>query len=177
MTLSFCARLQTRKRVGAFLDLAALLHASEPGRYRFVVAGPDEGELGSVEAFRRDRPDVGVEYRGALSATGARALLAESDVFVLPSVDEPFPMTVLEALAVGTPAIVTDSCGIAADLAAVDAAKVTDGSPTQLADAVRALVADWPAASERAREAIRTQYSIASIATKLAAEYQRAIAG
>jgi glycosyltransferase involved in cell wall biosynthesis len=174
-TITFCARLHRRKRVSAFLAMAALLTERDDTKYRFVVAGPDEGELEVVEQFRRDRPDVGVEYRGALSGGEARALLAAADVYVLPSVDEPFPMTVLEALAVGTPAVVTDSCGIADLLQEHDAAKVTDGSPEQLAAAVRSLLAEWPDASARSREVIRTNFSIESIASQLAAEYEAAL--
>ena len=37
----------------------------------------------------------------------------DADIYVLPSVYETFPMTVLEACACGTPVIVTDRCGIA----------------------------------------------------------------
>ena len=177
-TITFCARLQRRKRVGAFLEMAALLAAERGGRYRFVVAGPDEGELGVVEQFQRDHPQLGIDYRGALSGEAARALLADSDVFVLPSVDEPFPMTVLEALAVGTPAVVTDSCGIAVALQEQKAAQVTDGSPAQLATAVTTLLASperWQEESARSTAAIRTQYSIESIATQLAAQYEAAL--
>lgn len=177
-TVSFCARLHPRKRVGAFLEMAALLADRAPGRFRFVVAGPDEGELVVVERFQQAHRELGVEYRGALSAAAARSLLAESDVFVLPSVDEPFPMTVLEALAVGTPSVVTDSCGIATALQEHDAAAVTDGSPEQLSAAVSAFVAspeEWAKASARSRDVIRTHYSIESIARQLAAEYQRAV--
>ncbi len=43
-------------------------------------------------------------------------MLMEVDLVVLPSKDEPFPMIVLEALAVGTSVLVMPSCGISMEL-------------------------------------------------------------
>ncbi|MCZ0970952.1 glycosyltransferase [Streptomyces albulus] len=43
-----------------------------------------------------------VAYGGTLDHDAAVRRLARATVYVLPSVDEPFPMGVLEALAVGT---------------------------------------------------------------------------
>lgn len=63
------------------------------------------------------RPDVpsqpGVEVLGRIHdrATVDR-LYAEADVFVLPSVFDPFPLVLLEAMAHGVPVVTTASCGI-----------------------------------------------------------------
>ena len=40
-------------------------------------------------------------------------VLSETDLLILPSKDEPFPMVILEALSVGTSVLVMPSCGIA----------------------------------------------------------------
>ena len=57
-----------------------------------------------------------LEYKGSLQAHDVQRMLAEIDVLVLPSKDEPFPMVVLEALAVGTQVLVMPSCGFAEEL-------------------------------------------------------------
>ena len=47
-------------------------------------------------------------------------MLARSNLLILPSKDEPFPMVILEALAVGTPVVVNPSCGFAKELEKID---------------------------------------------------------
>lgn len=171
----FCARLHPRKRVGAFLEMAALLCRAS-SQFRFIVAGPDEGDLCLVEDFIRSHPTLPVSYIGALSGKEARQLITDAHLFVLPSRDEPFPMTVLESLALGTPAVVTDTCGIAERLHDLDAISVTDGSPQQLAKAVRQLANEstWRARSRRGQEAVRTHFSIAAVADELLSLYSHA---
>jgi glycosyltransferase involved in cell wall biosynthesis len=138
----FLARLHPRKRPEAFVEMAALVHKEIP-EARFTLYGADEGSLPAVRRLIADRglTDV-VSYGGALEHSAALEAYRRAAVYVLPSVHEPFPMTVLEALAEGTPVVCTDSSGIAAQLADRDAALVTDGSPEALADAVSLLLED-----------------------------------
>ena len=51
-------------------------------------------------------------YTGPLYATDKLSAYVDSNIYVLPSIYETFPMTVLEAFACGKPVIVTDRCGI-----------------------------------------------------------------
>lgn len=104
------------------------------GRFRILMVGNDFLRKGShylLEAFRlldladgelfirgyipnsyRDRiRDSRVHVVGELPADRLRALYSESDVFVQPSIDEGFGMTVLEALAYGLPVVVTENVG------------------------------------------------------------------
>ena len=94
----FLARLQSRKRVMDFLEMAAILHSrNRPAR--FSIVGPDEGEL---PRLRRGISELGlhglVTYEGALPPERVQARLLRASVYVLPSVDEPFPMSLLESL-------------------------------------------------------------------------------
>jgi glycosyltransferase involved in cell wall biosynthesis len=79
-------------------------------------------------------------------------------------------MVVLEALAVGTPVVATDRCHIAPELQAAGAARITDGSPAQLADAVAGLLDD-PALVRQQRDAgrrlVSERYSIAAVTEQL----------
>lgn len=137
----FLARLHPRKRVLAFAEMAAVLH--ERGvRARFAVVGPDEGDLAALTAFVAAHPGLPLTYEGSIAPGASTARLAEADVYVLPSVREVFPMTVLEALAVGTPVVLTDDCGLSDELDGAGAALVTDGSPGSLADAVSSILSD-----------------------------------
>ncbi|MFJ4621879.1 glycosyltransferase [Streptomyces sp. NPDC088812] len=171
----FLARLHPRKRPEAFVEMAALVH-KEMSEARFTLYGADEGSLPAVRRLVADRglTDV-VTYGGALEHSAALEAYRRAAVYVLPSVREPFPMTVLEALAEGTPVVCTDSSGIAAELARRDAALVTDGSPEALADAVCLLLADEDLRARLAaagRRAIDEVFSIRAVADRLEDVYR-----
>ncbi|WP_435193544.1 glycosyltransferase [Streptomyces sp. NRRL F-5630] len=122
--LVYAARLQARKRPTDFVAAIPEILAAHP-EARFTVAGPDEGEREAVHALvdtlgLRDK----VALPGPLSGEDMLRTLREATVYVLPAVDEPFPMSVLEALSVGTPAVVTTSNGLAKDIARAGAGRV-----------------------------------------------------
>lgn len=172
----FCARLHPRKRVLAFARMAKILLAGGI-EARFAVAGPDEGDLAGLRAFlgSNDIADR-VEYLGALPPHEVRPALAAADVYVLPSEREPFPMTLLEAMAEGTPAVITDGCMIAPKLAAAGGPIVTDGTPEGLARAVREILGSKDAAArigDHSRALIESDFSISAVVDQLEQIYRR----
>ncbi len=84
-----------------------------------VFAGPDEGgveaELGQMATQLGVRTKV--QFAGPLFGEAKWAAYRDADVFVLPSQNENFGNTAAEAVAAGTPVIVTEHCGIAPLLA------------------------------------------------------------
>ncbi|MFJ9467916.1 glycosyltransferase [Streptomyces caniferus] len=170
----FLARLQSRKRPEAFVRMAALVHRKRP-EVSFTLHGSDEGRLAEVRRLIAEE-GLGevVTYGGALAHDAAVRRTARATVYVLPSVDEPFPMSVLESLAVGTPVVCTDSCGIAAALQQREAALVTDGSPEELADAVLRLLEDRPLrerVTRAGRAALEAEFSLAAVTDRLEERY------
>ncbi|MEU9034818.1 glycosyltransferase [Streptomyces sp. NPDC048352] len=172
----YAARLQARKRPVDFVDAAPAVLAVHPDA-EFVVAGPDEGELSAVRA-RVAALGLGNRFTvpGALSGAGVLAELRRAHVYVLPSVDEPFPMSVLEALAVGVPAVVTHSNGLARDIAAADAGRAVAPGPRTVAEAVLDLLD--PVANTRASAAARElaagAFSMDAVLDTLTAVYEGA---
>lgn len=151
----FLARLHPRKRVLAFAEMAAKLH--EGGlRARFVVIGPDEGDLAALTIFIDAHPDVPLVYEGSLAPGASGVRLAAADVYVLPSIKEVFPMTALEAMSVGTPVVITRDCGMSEELETSGAALVTDGTVESLGAAVSSILED-----ESARERLLDGMQIA----------------
>jgi glycosyltransferase involved in cell wall biosynthesis len=151
----FCARLHPRKRPVAFVQVAAEL-ARRGVNASFALIGPDEGELGAVrDTIAKEGVAELVQYEGALDYSVVIDRMTQADVYVLPSVNEPFPMSLLEALSVGLPSVCTDSCDISAELREHRAAVVTDGSVEAMADAVEAILSDDFLRAELASNAVR----------------------
>lgn len=86
-------------------------------------------------------------------------LLSVADVFALPSHHENFGVAVVEAMASGTPVVVSDRVGIHREISAARAGLVTRLEPAELSRAIGRLL-DNPGAREqmgRAGEALATQ--------------------
>ena len=61
-----------------------------------------------------------VIFTGQVPRASAHQLLAAADVLAVPSYCEGMPKTAVEAAALGTPVVLTDTCGVAAELARRD---------------------------------------------------------
>lgn len=173
----FLARLHPVKRPEAFVRMAALVHHKHP-ETTFTLHGADEGRLAEVSRLiGREGLTGTVEYGGPLDHAAALRRLARATVYVLPSEAEVFPMSVLEALAAGTPVVCSRTCGLAPELERRGAALVTDGSPERLAEAVLALLEDrelYARTVRAGRTAVVERYSIASVADRLEGLYHSA---
>ena len=109
----FLGRLVPRK--GADFLIEALPQVAD-GKARLVIAGP-EGENGYLEFLKKKACTLRVEHRvlfaGPLYEESKKAALVDADVFVLASRYENFGNSAAEAVACGTPVVVSDRCGIA----------------------------------------------------------------
>jgi glycosyltransferase involved in cell wall biosynthesis len=175
----FLARLASRKRPRIFVEAARHLRHNHP-ELRFTLVGPDEGEGRHVASAiaAASAEGVPIHWEGALAPEQTLARLGRSTIYVLPSVDEPYPMSVLEAMSVGRPVVITDTCGLAGFVRRTGAGIVVDDSAAALSAAIAELAADPSAAAEQGRrgqEAVRSELSMAAIAEQLAAHYSAAL--
>jgi glycosyltransferase involved in cell wall biosynthesis len=110
----FCSRLDKRKGVNKFIDIAEQFKESD---LSFEIYGPDGGELNFVKSeIKRKNISNTLKYKGSLPSNEVQNMLQGVDLLILPSKDEPFPMVILESLAVGTQVLVMPSCGFAGQL-------------------------------------------------------------
>ena len=171
----FLARLHSRKRPMAFVAMAEALAPNHP-EMKFIIAGPDEGEGASVaRAIANSRFSSQIEWRGPVPPDDTEAVMSAARVYVLPSMGEVFPMSVLEAFRTGTPVVTTDSLGIARACKRYGAADVTDGSPENLAEAVEKILSDRRVAERLRRgghDFLRAELDIRSVALELQQIYE-----
>lgn len=177
-TILFLARLHPRKRVLAFLAAAeAMLEKGVSARFR--VVGPDGGDLAAAIALAERGPLRGrVKFVGAVSPKGAAEEFIKADLYILPSVNEPFPMTVLEALSQGVPTIVTDSCHIATELGELKAALVTPPNAEAIAETAASIFESAELYSELSANGLRaskTYFNVDTVTDLLEGALQRAI--
>ena len=108
----FLGRLAIQKGGWQFLEMAAQVHHLRPD-VQFVIAGDGHlmGELieRSIALGLRDC----VMFAGAVNSNEAKRLYAQADCFVMPSLSEPFGLVALEAIAQGTPVILSRQSGAA----------------------------------------------------------------
>jgi len=107
----FLGRLHPKKGLDILVAALSLVTRRWPD-LEAIVAGPDEAnEWARVsEILDRLQPKPRVRYVGSVFGIEKHTLLAESTVFVLPSHSENFGQAVVEALACGTPVIVSRNC-------------------------------------------------------------------
>lgn len=136
----FLARLQERKRPLEFVRVAQKLAQKYPNS-RFTLVGPDEGQgnavLGKLAA---DNADGRIRWVGSLPADQTVARMAEAQVYVLPSENEPYGMTVVEAMTVGLPVVVMQDCGLAPEILETGSGLVADYSSTGLEETIEELI-------------------------------------
>lgn len=175
----FLARLHWRKRPLVFVKMAARIHSMFPN-VKFSIVGPDEGEAAAVVAAveRMGLADV-VTLEGALEPSEVTRRIGQAMIYVLPSVNEPFPMTVLEAMSLGKPVVITDTCGLAEFVSEAAAGVVVDSSLESLVEGVARLLADdehRTNAGMSGRKLAQDTFSMRPVATQLVSSYEEAIA-
>ncbi len=151
------------------------VHALEelPGVHLALVgAGAEEGNLRNLVARTglRDR----VHFLGQVAHDILPALLSAADAMVLPSASEGLANAWIEALACGTPLVISDVGGAREVVTRPDAGRLAARDPKAIAFAVRELLANPPAPEAVAQCA--AHFSWEANATALATYYERLVA-
>ena len=141
-------------------------------RARLVLAG--HGETVEVNQFVAGEP--GIKVLPWIDTAERDQLLADSDVFALPSYVEGLPMALLEAMAAGMPSITSPVGGIPDCFThGMEGLLVTPGDIGQLTDAMARLITDEDlrhSAGQRAYVRARN-YDVHAYARRLSDYYQR----
>jgi len=159
------ARLEAEKDVGSLVTAMDKVRASAPAA-RCLIAG--QGSLRPALEQQIQGLGLGDVVRLLGFRADALALIAAADLFVLPSLAEPFGLALLEAMALGRPVIATRAGGpLEIVEAGVTGLLVPPASPGALAEAIRRLLSD-PAAARHLGETGRARFAAKFTAERMA---------
>lgn len=174
----FISRLEERKHP-EYVAIASVELADEFPDVVFSVVGSDQGALRSVLRVRDEAKRAGLhprlELSGAVSPETAIGRIERAAVVALPSVEEPFPMVILEAMSYGKPVVITRECGVATSVTEAWAGIVIAPEPQEFVAAIRELLGSTDLREQMGRNGfhlVRDRLSDIAVARVLAADYQ-----
>jgi glycogen(starch) synthase len=151
----FLGRITFQKGPDYFVEAASLVLKNIPG-VRFVMAGSGDMMPQMMERVAELQMGAHFSFPGFLRGEDVERMYAMSDLYVMPSVSEPFGISPLEAMLYDVPVIISRQSGVAEILH--HALKVDFWNVKELADKMIALLS-YPALgnemSERAREELK----------------------
>jgi glycosyltransferase involved in cell wall biosynthesis len=170
------ARLQREKDIRSLVAAMTEVTAACPS-VRCLIAGEGAEKEALAAQIREADLEASVSLLGFRK--DALSLIQAGDVFVLPSLAEPFGLVLLEAMALGKPVIATRAGGppeIVRD--GETGLLVPPSDPKAMAEAILRLLADpqvRQAMARRGRERYQTHYTVERMTRATLALYQRAL--
>lgn len=164
----FVGRVSPEKGLHVLLEAFKSVVAKEPDAQLKIAGGPDIPPLSFIveqssdsmvrdlrrfynsnyveylQNFAKTAPMTQVSFVGAVPHAQLNTILRQADIFVQPSVwGEPFPLSVIEAMASGLPVIASRAGGLSESvLNGETGVLVEPNKPAALADAMLGLVSD-----------------------------------
>jgi len=136
-TVTFLGRITMQKGPEYFVEAAARVLQKTRG-VRFVMAGSGDKMNEMIDLVAQRGIADHFHFTGFLKGRAVHEMLAESDVYIMPSVSEPFGISPLEAMQVGTPTIISKQSGCAEIL--THAIKTDYWDIDAMADAIYSIV-------------------------------------
>jgi|LakMenEpi03Aug12_release.lakeMendotaPanAssembly.Ray.scaffolds.fasta_scaffold00945_51 glycosyltransferase involved in cell wall biosynthesis len=171
----FLSRLHPKKQLENLLDALALLRGRQPNAsWLLQIAGDgDPSYLSSLrQRARRLQIDEHLQWLGYVEGERKWHTLDAADWFVLPSASENFGIAAIEALAAGTPVILSTGVAVAEAITAAEAGRLCDPEPYALSLVLEESLAGPPAAMRAAAiDLAATAYGWPAIAARLETTY------
>jgi colanic acid/amylovoran biosynthesis glycosyltransferase len=148
-------------------------------KYRIIGGGPLEQTLQAQVA------DLGlgeiVEFMGPRDQKEVRCALSEADLFLLPSIAEALPVSIMEAMASGLPVLATDVGGVSELVKDGETGRLVRPADSQgLAAALLELLDEpnrWSELGSAGRRLVEQRYNMEVLNRRLVEHYESLVAG
>jgi poly(glycerol-phosphate) alpha-glucosyltransferase len=175
-TLLYLGRLHPKKNISNLIRAWNETFNSQHGsgeRWVLAIAGWDQG--GYESELKRTATGASVVFLGSRFGAEKSECYRTCDAFILPSLSEGLPMTVLEAWAYAKPVLMTPECNLPEGFSA-DAALRIGPSAEEIAAGLKQLVEmsddDRAAMGARGRTLVATRFSWPRIGEQMRAVYE-----
>jgi glycosyltransferase involved in cell wall biosynthesis len=172
----FLSRLHPKKQLPLLFEALAAVQRRRPAAdWSLAVAG--DGDPAYLQQLQQRASELGLDQRihwlGFVAGAAKLQLLATADWFVLPSASENFGIAALEALAAGTPVLLSPEVALAAAVAEADAGRLCPGRLEPLTEALLAcLTPPDPQQRAAARRLAQERFGWEPIARSLLDRYR-----
>jgi len=106
----YLARLHSKKGVVPLLHGWKASALDKNSNYLLTIAGTDDGEEQKVKSFLIENKGINARFIGPQFGEEKTDLLSKSHFYILPSLSEGFPTSVVESMAAGMVPIITKGC-------------------------------------------------------------------
>lgn len=141
----FLGRITWQKGPDYFAEIARLM-LDKRRDLRFVLAGWGDKAIPLIDRIANLHLGSRILFAGFLNEADVKSLFRVSDLFIMPSLSEPFGLVALEALSQGVPAVLSRQSGISEVLETVPNADYWD---TQKFAELGLRILDSPAQSQK----------------------------
>ena len=139
----FLGRIHPKKGLDLLIPAMAILSQNLPAAH-LVLAGPvDEGYRIKVDRMIKEHQlEERITFTGPVYETQKWGMLSLADLFVLPSYQENFAITVVEALRTGLPVVLSEHVNIWHDLVAASSGVKCELNPANIACKLEEVLTD-----------------------------------
>ena len=173
------SRLHPKKALDVLIDaFLSLVQTQQLARWRLVIAGDGPADYVSKLKARVGCQQDRVLFTGWLEGEKKNAMLAGASLLVLPSHQENFGLSVMEAMAHAVPVLVSPDVNLAVEIASANAGWISAIDKEALAAKLIEALADKEELARRGRagKQLSQKYSWENAASNLAALYRDVLA-
>lgn len=172
----FLGRINFKKGLDLLIPAFAKVQLSVPGA-KLAIVGPDNEGYGATvkKIINEQNITESIIFVDMLNGSAVKEAFVDADVFALSSYTENFGMTVIEALACGTPVVISDQVNIYREVLGSGSGLVTPCDSEKISEALTTLLSDAErrkAMGALGRSWVRGEYDWANIIGRLDDEYR-----